>query len=511
MAETARRTSPGIDPSGPIDGELVAEVAGVVYGALGCEDGAVLLRRSVERMRRNPPRGQSDCAGGGSMERALQQELLRSLARVRPELFGPRLRELGRTPAARGDALAVLYVQQQFPQALAPYIPSKHEADVLKDARELLQTHARADDEAKALGLDYTREPEYLVASRSCPLVHRHLRAAGAAGISLCPHAALRPLVILDGDWVRRCRRKDPEFFVSTLLHEGLHTALADAAKARPSAWAPVLTSLVDEAVVDTLAWVGLRLGQEPDWERMRTDIAAVGCGRRVLGLRSVLGALTPGSIVAEASALGVANLRAGSDEGTVQALNELTGRKWGVSGWRDRFESEYERFTVSWGDGAVGHYRGMDLNRYDGPAWQSTDGLAWYEWGGLSRGDDLPALITQQSVAWYRHGERHRPHRNGPALVVLPGHSVEIIPVEGAKTLTVRGPAQLHFEDGRLHRPVSTGPALLAGERGQRRQYWVNGKRVPAPAAKAPSAKNARPRARKPAVARSPDTTVTP
>jgi hypothetical protein len=65
MAGTARQTSPRIAAPEPLDGEFVAEVAGVAYDALGREDGAVLLRRSVERVRRPPSRttSQHSCAG----------------------------------------------------------------------------------------------------------------------------------------------------------------------------------------------------------------------------------------------------------------------------------------------------------------------------------------------------------------------------------------------------------------------------------------------------------------
>jgi hypothetical protein len=447
---------------------LVSDAALVLAAELGADAAARVLQDCEAQVRRHPPkRDVSTCAGGGSLIHAFWEAVVGELARLRPEAFGPRLAELG-DDNPWSVALAYLYVSENHPDELVPFRATKTELKTFGDAYAALAKLPRAQE----LGWPAPPDDDWAqVVSPTCPLLGPYLQWQDFAGLSLCPHSETRQRVLLSEP--RRVRRKGAYGVSMLLLHESIHGALASIAQPEGlRAYTSRLGGLVDEVVTTALEMYALYAlgGFEADIDGLRDAVDNTGSRRAVLGLLSALpqpgrvdalGRLTGNGRVDSLLRLGVANLRGGTERATARALNRATGRDWPAADWLNRLHSGYEHYTVCWEDGSIYRYYGDEL--HGAPAVVRPDGY----------------------VAFYSSGELHR--SGGPALIVMPGERVEVLPVgaddassEPAEPIVVEGPAQLWFDWGRLGRDPADGPALIAGAR---EESWQNGRRVSPPA----------------------------
>lgn len=281
--------------------------------------------------------------------------------------------------------------------------------------------------------------------------------------------------------------RRGADDVARLLLHEGLHERLAEAAAASPQAYRDKLTGLVDEASIDILADAAVYLlaPPRPDYQGFaRTPPGTAESSACSVSWRPFDEA--PLHRVAE---LAVANLSAGNADASARLLGELAAEH-GLAGkgdndvesWQDRLAGSYVELSVRWGDGVSTRHLGggrLHSSGIEASFLDPKEGrLEWHAYGDLHRWNG-PAIIGPETVEFYDWGKRHR--KDGPALIVLPGVCLEgIRPTPRAReTLEVQGPAQLWFVDGRLHRDPKDGPALIAGERAPRQEWWRCGKRL--------------------------------
>jgi hypothetical protein len=364
----------------PSETNLVTDVMGVLYAECGVATASHLVREAVGRVQSLPEpevaKAVGPCSPSSDADHALWHELMRGFAAAKPEAFdahgsggAPLLYQLDGAP--RGDALAYLYVRDRHPDQLACYRGDRagRERELMRRARAGL-TEA-VDDNWKMWhrsSPDFEREPEVYIVRRTCPLLHAYITDFQRFdALSLAPHEAVRSVVLIPEDSLRERRRGGPEAVAALLLHEGVHGALADSARAQPDAYNPALTGLVDEGVAEvlSLAAVHLLAPAEPDWEGFR---AGARRWRRGLGLLSLLPGLQA-SDLGRVAQLGVTNLCHGDAEVSSMLLRELANVRerpleLDETDFHDSFVrrlSDPETFlAVRWGDGVRTHHEGL-------------------------------------------------------------------------------------------------------------------------------------------------------
>lgn len=142
------------------------------------------------------------------------------------------------------------------------------------------------------------------------------------------------------------------------------------------------------------------------------------------------------------------------------------------------------------------------ELHREDGPAVEGKDGFEEWWLNGEPHRENEPACIAadRSKLEYWREGKLHR--QDGPAVVLTEGgvfNSARVWEsVSSADEAMVfcdlglgriSGPAELWFEDGKLHR--SDGPAITYAD--GTKEWWIRGRRHRQGAASVVVAKGAR------------------
>jgi len=486
--------------------ELLLEAVDVVYGECDGHTGRRIVAEAIERVRRaaEEPDARSVCCFASDCDVLLWQELLRGLAGEAPDLFGRLLPELGEHP--RGDALAYLYVITQSGsrasasgdplRGLAPFRAPRAERDLITRAREALAERIGANWGAgHGPAPDFAREPTVWVVGDDCPLLNRFMEHRSLYGLSLCPHEAVRGVVLLTRRGITDARKgRRAGGVAGLLLHESIHGVLAAAADACPEAWDPLLAHYIDEAVVELLALGALHLlaPAHPDWDALRAAISGQAPTVALLDLLTAIGGAVTTTGLNRAAELAISNLcavgaievaqnlaRWSSDELLLNPLDTIS------------FMEHSQQHRVVFGDAVRATYRGSRLHAFNGEAscHDPRNGTSIWHWDDkVSRiNGDQPAVISPETIEWWNLGFRHRDPDRGPALVVAPGATVQVQPKPNARPLELAGPAVAYFTAGQLTR--AGGPALIETELDgsvRRTEFWRNGHRLRrAPAAR--------------------------
>lgn len=460
---------------------LVADAASVLHEQVGTGDANRLLAEAAKRVKRTRPAdGVSGLHPTSNPEHLLWSEILRGMAAERPELFGESLADLSERP--HPATLAFLLVKERYADQLRPFRGSRAEREGIAQARRALNsivTDYWEPQNKNRPAPNFEHDPEVWVCSSSCPLLHTYAIAQNWAGLSLFCERPLRHVVVVSAPALRRRRRRGLDAVVEHLLHEGIHGAIADAADSSPTACEPKLTTSINEAITEVLALGALHLlaPDSSNWGAFRD-----GATREMLGLLSLAPPVRVRDLHRFAE-LGVANLAAGTHEDSLRLLREFAGDRGAGIDLAYRLDGSSAAFEVHWGDGVRTRHWGIWLDsRGDEPAVLDTrrGRSEWYSYAERHRGGGQPAIVSPETIEHWRYGLRHREPGEGPALVVMPGASVDIRPRAHEKaTITVDGPAQLWFDDGRLHRDPAEGPALIAGELAERQELWSRGVQV--------------------------------
>jgi hypothetical protein len=449
----------------------------------------------------------AQCSGPGDPDDELWTMLWMALARRQPALFGRKLARM--SPEPRGVSLAWLYVRRRHPEQLQESVADTP-AGLVRCARVVHEVFPIL---AAFAGSDVLPEtPTRFWRPTSNCVLHAYLQAHDWAAISLFCEPALRSHTFVRAADVADLTTEQPidSTAFNLLLREHIRASLSQGAlPGRPVKLGRLMAAL-DEAVVDVLSGCAAGLTFAPP---LAFGLSRFNYAHQALALLSLIPDLSA-SDIRRIGTLGCSNLRAESDEAVGRLLSSFTGIDRSADEWLDHFTSyvplevrltsprlathiRYENAgfvrRYDWADPEDAGERAIEEHCLEyplrhhcetGPAIIWTTCCEYYRDGQLHR-DNGPAVIDFDGSchAYYRNDELHR--EDGPAVVLSVGRLFEIEVPTGS--FCVAGPAELYFRDGELHRPIEEGPAVIAGTRGDRQEYWEHGKHLTLSGAVAP------------------------